>query len=320
MHTDSDKLIADLCDDIMDARRDGMLTTPQDLPQGLSGNCVIGCLQRFVERICSGGKSCYLEVGVFHGRTLCATALVNPDVACFGVDNFSLFNDDATNLQALRERIRANGIRNAFVLEGDAELILPRVKEYTNGLPVGVYFLDAAHDYRSQLMGLLLARPSLAEGGVIVVDDCNYAHVRRANVDFLATNPDYALLCEAYTPAHPCTMDSAARAQAEITWWNGVNILTHDPDWRLERRVPSCGDSSSYLRMHDIFRHQFAELALDALEFCSTLADAPDLAEDATTVLRQKILEHRTCHPQRKRKQNTDSSQLAPFAISTRRS
>jgi hypothetical protein len=44
----------------------------------------------------------------------------------------------------------------------------------------GVYFYDGSHDYRSQLLGLLLAVPLLARRALLVLDDGNWPAVRQA--------------------------------------------------------------------------------------------------------------------------------------------
>jgi hypothetical protein len=81
-------------------------------------------------------------------------------------------------------------------------------------------------------------KPHLAEYAVIVVDDSNYLHVRQANRDFLTLNPDYKLAFEAYTPCHPRNMNADQLQEARSGWWNGVNIIVHDPLDRLERSLP----------------------------------------------------------------------------------
>jgi hypothetical protein len=83
------------------------------------------------------------------------------------------------------------------------------------GPPIGVYLYDGAHDYRSQLLGLLLAVPHLAERALVVVDDANFAAGREATWDFLAACPQARLLLEVRTPGngHP-------------DFWNGLQVLT----------------------------------------------------------------------------------------------
>jgi hypothetical protein len=82
---------------------------------------------------------------------------------------------------------------------------------------IGVYFYDAAHDYRAQLLGLLFARPFLADRAVLIVGDSNESAVQQANRDFLATHAEGRLLLNLPTPGngHP-------------SFWNGLQVLAWD--------------------------------------------------------------------------------------------
>ena len=54
---------------------------------------------------------------------------------------------------------------------------------------VGVYYYDAAHDYRSQVRGLRLIEPYLADDALLIVDDTDWEQVARAIRDYLAGQP-----------------------------------------------------------------------------------------------------------------------------------
>jgi hypothetical protein len=82
---------------------------------------------------------------------------------------------------------------------------------------IGVYFYDGPHDYRSQLIGLLLAVPLLADRAVIVVDDGNFAAVKQATWDFMAIWPEARLLFELPTPGN-----------CHASFWNGLFVLAWD--------------------------------------------------------------------------------------------
>ena len=93
-----------------------------------------------------------------------------------------------------------------LLIERDYEDALEALGNHIGDTKIGLYFVDGPHDYRSQLMCLLLATPFLSESAVIVVDDCNYPWVRLANRDFLISNPSFKLIFEAYTECHPGNM------------------------------------------------------------------------------------------------------------------
>jgi hypothetical protein len=129
-------------------------------------------------------------------------------------------------------------ITNAQVINLDYEDALENLSKYIGNKKVGLYFVDGPHDYRSQLMCLLLIKPYLAPNAVIVVDDSNYRHVRQANRDFLIAHPEFKLLFETYTKAHPLNLSGTERKQAEEGWWNGVNVLVRDPENLIETTYP----------------------------------------------------------------------------------
>ena len=200
---------------IIEAESRGLFgETPPDVLSGFSGERLVGALQRFTRLLPRDGQTVYCEVGVFQGMTLLSTAHANPQIPCFGIDNFSQFDAEGRNHALVRERARRLGVTNARIVDADFEDALRRAEQWLDGRAIGVYFVDGPHDYRSQIVCLLQAKRLLAEGAVIVVDDSNYEHVRRANADFLASHDDFALLFEAYTPCHPANMDEAAREVA----------------------------------------------------------------------------------------------------------
>src|SRR2546428_891484 len=89
-----------------------------------------------------------------------------------------------------REQLERNLQRfggHATILERDAfELLRNGALE---GRRVGVYYYDAAHDYESQLEGLRLVEPYLADRALLIVDDSDWERVQRAIADYLAEQP-----------------------------------------------------------------------------------------------------------------------------------
>lgn len=52
---------------------------------------------------------------------------------------------------------------------------------------IGILFYDAAGDYRSHLLALLLSKPFLAEPALIILSNSNWDAPRQAHWDFVAT-------------------------------------------------------------------------------------------------------------------------------------
>jgi hypothetical protein len=158
----------------------------------------------------------YLEVGCFQGATLIGALLEHPSRRAYAVDNFSEFDRDGQNHRRLLDNLTAFRLDRqvGFHNQPFEEFFLDR---RTDGTRVGVYFYDGAHDYRSQLLGLLLAVPLLAGRALVVVDDSNCAAVKQATWDFLAAFPPCRLLLDLPTPGngHP-------------SFWNGLFVLGWD--------------------------------------------------------------------------------------------
>ena len=238
---------------------------------GISGLKTVGALQRLVRLFAGDPSAAYLEIGVFQGLTLVSTALEAPELRCLGIDNFSTLDPESKNLNVVRDRINSFGTANATLINMDFEDALLALDDHLGGRKVGLHFVDGPHDYRSQLVCLLLAKPYLHENAVIVIDDANYPDVRYSTRDFLLGHPEFKMIFEAYSPAHPANMERRELDQWEAGWLNGVNILVRDPGGLLPGMLPPV-DSDRTLYFNEWLAHRLrlAELAPEALR----LADA----------------------------------------------
>ena len=268
---------------IAETESNGLLTDhrPRGL-SGISGLKTVGLLQRLQRLFVADATACYLEIGVFQGLTLVSAALEAPTMPCFGVDNFRILDPEGKNLSVVNQRISSFGTKNARLLNMDFEIALESLDAHMGGRKVAVYFVDGPHDYRSQLICLLLAKRHLHERAVIIIDDANYADVCMATRDFLLGHPEFKMAFEAYTPDHPANMDEATKAKAAAGWLNGVNVLVRDPDGLLPSMLPEVpADRTLYFNEWLTHRLRLAELAPEAL----MLADAvvrKDAADERT--------------------------------------
>lgn len=246
------------------AEEDIPLKFESRLLSGFSGAKMIRCLQNFCDIFKGRNDLCYLEIGVFQGLTLLSVAGSTNETGfpCYGIDNFNYFDPEKKNLNIVNNRKEKLGLNNAFIINEDYENVLENLDKYLAGRKIGIYFIDGPHDYRSQLMCLLLAKPFLAEDAVIIVDDSNYRHVRQANRDFLISHPEYKLLYESYTPCHPTNMDSTTKKEATQGWWDGVNILIRDKENILKPMYPPTErDRTLYENEHLIHSNRLAIFA-----------------------------------------------------------
>jgi len=155
-----------------------------------------------------GPGESYVEVGSFKGLSLIAAMLGNTG-EFVGIDDFSLGGGSRRRLDA---NLRRYGLRGYTILEGDAFTLLRQGA--LGDRRVGVYYYDAAHDYRSQVRGLRLIEPYLADDALLIVDDTDWEQVARAMRDYLLGQPRATPLV---------SLDGKDRGQP--WWWEGVQIL-----------------------------------------------------------------------------------------------
>ncbi len=167
----------------------------------------------------------YVEVGSLKGQSLIAAMLGNAGRDFVGVDDFSMEGGSRALLEA---NLRRHGLSGHTILEGDAFGLLKGGA--LGGRRVGVYYYDAAHDYRSQLDALRLVEPYLVEGALLIVDDTDWREVRRALRDYRRGQPRARLLVEL-----------AGKDRGQPWWWEGVQVLRWDgspPRGRAGSRRP----------------------------------------------------------------------------------
>ncbi len=299
---------------IKETERDGLMTDRrEDGLSGISGLKTVGVLQRLARLFAAETDACYLEIGVFQGLTLVSTALEAPDMACFGIDNFATLDPKGENKKIVTGRLETFGVANAALIDSDFEDALEGLDTHLGGRKVCVYFIDGPHDYRSQMVCLLAGLKHLDDRAVIVIDDANYPDVRWSTRDFLTGHPEFKMVFDAYSPAHPANMTDDEKAVHEAGWLNGVQILVRDPDGDLPTMMPPTDAAERTLFLNEWLAHRLrlAELAPEAL----ALADAV-CAGDEETAARESLKSRYDSlggrlaerHPDR----NTNSAGLPP--------
>jgi hypothetical protein len=237
---------------------------------GFSGKKIVALLQNLVSCL-DPGKEVYLEVGVFQGLSLISVAKVFEGSA-FGIDNFSQFDPDKKNYNLIMEHCSRLGIENTTLINCDLEIALKNISDSLKGKKIGLFFVDGPHDYRSQLLCLLLARQYFSDNAVIVIDDCNYRHVRQANDDFLSACPAFKLALEKYTVAHPHNMTSLEKQAATDGWWNGINVLINDKtnNWP-QKQIRTFEDRVLFYNEQYIHSARHADCAPEAIKITHAL-------------------------------------------------
>lgn len=287
--------------DIADQPESGIVAGIEGV-EGFSGARLLALLRALAGRIVDE-KDAYVEVGVYRGLTLSSVARATGGL-CVGIDDFSLFNPSGDNRRRVESVLEEHGLQHVELLDMDAEIALTSFDQRFPGRRIGLLFVDGGHDHRSQLIALLLARRHLADGAVIVVDDTNYRHVRQATEDFLRAFPEFALAATASTPSHPANMDAEGERAVRRGWWNGTQVIVHDPDQLLDRVELPPSDQHRFRLSHDVFRHLLADRAHEALKSIVSYVDEPS---DANRRALESLVAEERARAGRFEHQNTDS-------------
>ncbi|WP_293125033.1 tetratricopeptide repeat protein [Microcoleus sp. bin38.metabat.b11b12b14.051] len=165
---------------------------------------------------CMSPDEIYCEIGCFQGGSLIGTLLNHPEIMACAVDDFSefdTFGDSSDNLG--KNLANLNLSEQVVFCNQNFEEFFWDLREMQSPDKIGVLFYDAAHDYRSHLLALLLSKPFLADSALIVVSNSNWDVPRQANWDFIAAHPECQLLLDFSQPKFSNA-------------WNGLQVLSWD--------------------------------------------------------------------------------------------
>ncbi|MEG4113924.1 MULTISPECIES: O-linked N-acetylglucosamine transferase family protein [unclassified Microcoleus] len=169
---------------------------------------------------CMEPEEVYCEIGCLRGASLIGALLNHPDCMAYAIDNFSEFDDSGQNLERLTNSLSEFNLEEqVFFCNQDFEEFFGELQKIGLDEKIGVYFYDASYDYRSQILGLLLVKPFLADKALIVLGNANSDQVQQAILDFTLTNPQYQLVLNLQTSKF-----------FEETFWNGISIFSWDKD------------------------------------------------------------------------------------------
>jgi precorrin-6B methylase 2 len=149
-------------------------------------NIAVGCLEP---------NEVYCEVGCEQGELAIAALLAHPDCMAYIVDDFSKYPDSEAILHRLSENLSNFELQEqVLICNQSIEYFFLNLKQIDIEDKIGVYCNQGSQDYRTQLMGLLLAKSFLADTGLIVVGQTNLTNVQQAINDFITTHPCCQLL------------------------------------------------------------------------------------------------------------------------------
>jgi predicted O-linked N-acetylglucosamine transferase (SPINDLY family) len=206
--------------------------TVLDQVQSLTTANVMQLLNFAVE--CMESDEVYCEIGCFQGGSLIGALLEHPERMAYAVDNFSEFDPWGNSLEQLMENLVNFQLdEQVYFCNQDFEEFFLNLREMNIEDKIGVYFYDGAHDYRSQLMGLLLVRPFLAKQAVIITTHSNWQAAQQANCDFMAVTPT-GKLSRYPLPFH--STNHPFEQELQVFCWNADEVSNYTGSlWQVER-------------------------------------------------------------------------------------
>jgi protein O-GlcNAc transferase len=234
--------------------KDGKFQQALNQIQGMTTANVMQVLNFAVE--CLEADELYCEIGTYRGSTLIGALLDQGDRAAYAVDNFSEFDPEGNCLEALFSNLEQFSLeQQVYFCNQDFQQFFLELNELGTEDKIGVYFYDGAHDYRSTLLGLLLAKPFLADRALILLDDANWGTVQQACWDFLALTPEAEVLLELFTPV--------ARFP---TFWNGIQILSWNRTRQYNYSATTFSEKNRKPVIQSIYNLHLLEHRNDSLE------------------------------------------------------
>jgi predicted O-linked N-acetylglucosamine transferase (SPINDLY family) len=169
---------------------------------------------------CIESEEIYCEVGCCQAINLIAALHNHPQTMAYAIDDFSKYNNSDEIFAQINYNLSVFGLdEQVIICNQDFEEFFCELREFKIENKIGIFFSNAANDYRSQILGLLLVKPFLADQALIITANSNNSGVQQANWDFITAHPQCQMLLELPTPE-----------ANHNTFWNGIQVLSWDID------------------------------------------------------------------------------------------
>ena len=159
----------------------------------------------------------YLEVGSWKGSTLCAALQFNPHCQGTAIENWALFGGPKAEFDA---NLAYFGIgERTTVFEEDAfSLDASKISK-----KIDVYLYDGDHEEASHYKGIRHFWPVLADQAIVIVDDWNWAAVRKGTFD--ALKDVGANIIEKFEIRYTMDESHTPKETACVEFWNGIAVF-----------------------------------------------------------------------------------------------
>ena len=185
---------------------------------------------------CMAREEIYCEIETGQGLTLIGALLNHPDKVAYAVDNLSEYDPTGENLDQLMGNLEQFQLQDqVYFCDQDWENFFFELREAGTSDRLGVFFYNGSPDYRSQLMGLMLAKEFFADQALIIINNTNWTTPKQAISDFLSLNLEAALLLELSTPES--NYSSFANGLVLLSWDIQRKSSTYNPNWQQSQQA-----------------------------------------------------------------------------------
>lgn len=170
------------------------------------------CSLKFIDR-----PTEYLEVGSWKGSTLCAALEFNSHCNGTAIENWALFGGPKSEFDAA---VKSFGLENRLkVFEEDAfALDVSKISK-----KIDIYLYDGDNEEASHYKGIRHFWPILAEQAIVIVDDWNWAAVRKGT---MAAFEDLgANIIEKFEIMYTIDDSHTPMPMAHCEFWNGICVF-----------------------------------------------------------------------------------------------
>lgn len=228
------------------------------VPEGLLGSVQTTQLLNAAVGSMTPGEV-YCEIGCLPGTHLVAALLNHPDCMAYAVEDSASVEAQPEAIDQFTEKLATSALEEqVFFCCQSFEEFFHDLQQLASDDRIGVYFYHGKPDYRSVILGLMLAAPFLAEEAVIMVGQAALGTVRQATWDFLAAYPQAILLSDATTQDGSL---AGADEQRLVLGWQAVESSRTEPfDWQQHR------DRSVIEAIYHLPAHHTSPLHRDELD------------------------------------------------------
>lgn len=176
----------------------------------------------------------YCEIGCLPGANLIAALRNHPECLAYAVEDCARVDSEPDAIEQLTEKLAAFGLDDrVFFCDQPFEAFFNDLQQMALEDRIGVYFYNEKADYRSVILGLMLAAPFLAEKALIVIGQAHVGTVQQATWDFLASYTQAHILIDLAADAGNSKTDSDSFL---VLGWSATKLLKANQfDWQNRR-------------------------------------------------------------------------------------